>query len=68
MSEEEYIIGKIHYAIDRKVDTRFYNYLCNWTCAVTHAKITQNVKKVTCKNCLRKIKNGEHKKWEKMIK
>ncbi len=32
------------------------HYLCNQACKITHKKITIDVKKVVCKNCLRSLK------------
>ena len=46
---------KIHYRIGD-------HYLCNGACYITEAKCTNDPKKVTCKNCLREIKKGRHKK------
>jgi hypothetical protein len=40
--------------INEKIKENFY--LCNWAIKPNKKKMTRNIKKVTCKNCLRKIK------------
>ena len=49
----------IHYAFKRTIapDVERIVYTCNWACGVSLDKITSQKKKVTCKNCLRIIKN-----------
>lgn len=32
------------------------SYLCNYACYITEEKCTKDIDKVTCKNCLRKLK------------
>jgi len=42
-----------HRGIDVDYETR---YLCNQACGVTENKVVWQDDKVTCKNCLRKLK------------
>lgn len=50
-----------HYAFKRTIapDVQQIVYTCNWDCKVTENKITTKKSEVTCKNCLRIIKNWE---------
>ena len=35
-------------------------YLCNWAISPNRNKLTNDINKVTCKNCLRILKNMEY--------
>lgn len=47
------IKNTVHYAL--KHDKRLV-YLCNWACWATESKMTKIKSRVTCKNCIRKMK------------
>jgi hypothetical protein len=49
----------IHYAFKRTItpDVQQIVYTCNWAVRISEDKITTKKDKVTCKNCLRIIKN-----------
>jgi hypothetical protein len=49
----------IHYAFKRTIapDVQQIVYTCNWAVRISQDKITSKKNKVTCKNCLRIIRN-----------
>ena len=51
----------MHYIEEVSTDCGFESYqlryLCNGACGSTFSKSTKSIKRVTCKNCLRKLKN-----------
>ena len=42
-----------------KKDHRISVYLCNWAASATKNKMVRDWKKVTCKNCLRKLSSSK---------
>ena len=49
----------LHYQLEINKNRKVY--LCNWACNTTKDKLTKNKKRVTCKNCLRLLKNNNEK-------
>jgi hypothetical protein len=53
----------IKHAIIRKAENkypRFFftrHYLCNQACSITKEKVAKNFDEITCKNCLKILKN-----------
>lgn len=43
----------IHYQIIKKLTGK--RYLCNQACGITPEKITDDIDKVTCKNCIKAL-------------